>query len=814
MAESVKVLVRCRPMNSREKNLNCEVVVFMDDSIMQVSIVNPSDKNSPPKSFTFDGVYYMDSVTENIYKDMAYPLVEGTLEGYNGTIFAYGQTGCGKSFSMQGIPDPPTQLGLIPRAFEHIFDAISTSTETKYLVHGSYLEIYNEEIRDLLGNDPKKKIELKEHPEKGVYVQDLSRQPCHNKNDCDMLMQKGWNNRSTGETLMNKDSSRSHSIFTIFLEMITPSKKGKDQLRAGKLNLVDLAGSERQAKTGATGDRLKEATKINLSLSALGNVISALVDGKSKHIPYRDSKLTRLLQDSLGGNTKTMMVACLSPADNNYDETLSTLRYANRAKQIKNKPKINEDPKDALLREYQEEIKKLKEQLGDGGGPMTGAPQKVVDEEAIAQERERLRAEYEEEMLQMKKELEAQKKMGETNGVQAQRQKQMELEAAKIREEFIEREKKLKEELEHQKSLLTGGSIPDNADPEVVERLKELQSQMVGGEQANNKQALMKRKKVTEEVQRRRKEIAAALGRGAAEDEDDDEILVKAYDDVQATLKARTELAKKMKVRLRAQEQEIRDIQREFATERDDYLETIRRQDQQLKLMQQLMERVQPTIRKDCNYADVEAIKKQAVWDEIDQRWRLPDVQMVKTKLPPAGPSNFLAAGGGSLNGSKGSTSGRVPAQTAPARLGIAWDSDEEDKFLKRLEKGAEEDIAGQYFKPTGNRQAEILLKTQQTAEKAAKLSQVTDRMRPSGGNLFGMSFSHNALNTLGGFNGSLNGSLNSNSSMSSSWGNSPTEPPRLPPTFGLSSFSPERSRKPKRLAPVNDKKKNTMDFI
>lgn len=157
----------------------------------------------------------------------------------------------------------------------------------------------------------------------------------------------------------------------LHLATLSVDERGKDHLRAGKLNLVDLAGSERQSKTGATGERLKEATKINLSLSALGNVISALVDGRCKHIPYRDSKLTRLLQDSLGGNTKTLMVACLSPADNNYDESLSTLRYANRAKNIKNKPRINEDPKDALLREYQEEIKKLKailaQQMGPGG---------------------------------------------------------------------------------------------------------------------------------------------------------------------------------------------------------------------------------------------------------------------------------------------------------------------------------------------------------------------------------------------------------------------------------------------------------------
>merc|ERR1711884_638203 len=167
------------------------------------------------------------------------------------------------------------------------------------------------------------------------------------------------------------------------------------------LNLVDLAGSERQSKTQATGDRLREANKINLSLSALGNVISALVDGKSKHIPYRDSKLTRLLQDSLGGNTKTMMVACLSPADNNYDETISTLRYANRAKNIKNKPKINEDPKDAMLREYQEEIDKLKAMLEnqpqDGGGSELG------------DERNRMRSQYESEMAEMRTKMEREK---------------------------------------------------------------------------------------------------------------------------------------------------------------------------------------------------------------------------------------------------------------------------------------------------------------------------------------------------------------------------------------------------------------------
>ena len=292
----MKVIVRCRPMNAREKNLDCKVVVKMDPAIGQVALIKPDARDQPPKTFTFDGVYYVDSITENLYNEIVFPLVEGVIEGYNGTVFAYGQTGCGKSFTMQGITDPPTQRGITPRAFEHIFESVQTEDNAKYLIHASYLEIYNEEIKDLMGKDHKAKLDVKEHPDKGIYVKDLTMVPCHSVGDMERVMDLGGKNRHVGATLMNADSSRSHSIFTIFVETCEKGPDGEDHIRAGKLNLVDLAGSERQAKTGAAGDRLKEATKINLSLSALGNVISALVDGKAKHIPYRDSKLTRLLQ--------------------------------------------------------------------------------------------------------------------------------------------------------------------------------------------------------------------------------------------------------------------------------------------------------------------------------------------------------------------------------------------------------------------------------------------------------------------------------------------------------------------------------------
>ena len=299
------------------------------------------------------------------------------LEGYNGTIFAYGQTGCGKSHTMMGVYDHEETKGIIPRSFTHIFGSLDgrQSPDAKYLVRCSYLEIYNERILDLLGQNKDEKLDVKEDPDKGIYVKNLTTVVVKEASEIEKAMVAGSKNRKVGATAMNKDSSRSHSIFTLYIEMSEMDEKtGEQRIKAGKMHLVDLAGSERQAKTQATGDRLKEAQKINLSLSALGNVISALVDGKSKHIPYRDSKLTRLLQDSLGGNTKTVMIAALSPANYNYDETLSTLRYAARAKNIKNKPKINEDPKDALLREYEEEIKRLKEALsmfqdGKGGDP-------------------------------------------------------------------------------------------------------------------------------------------------------------------------------------------------------------------------------------------------------------------------------------------------------------------------------------------------------------------------------------------------------------------------------------------------------------
>ena len=262
---------------------------------------------------------------------------------------------------MMGIVDSPDLKGIIPNAFNHIFGFIKTEGESKkFLVRCSFVEIYNEEVRDLLVNN-NKKLDIREDPKKGTFVKDLTYITLKDADDIQRCLDKGNKNRHVGATSMNDQSSRSHSLFTVYLET---EENGK--IRSGKLNLVDLAGSERVGKTNATGQTFDEGKKINLSLTALGSVIDALSFNR-KHIPYKDSKLTRLLADSLGGNTKTVMFANISPASYNYEETVGTLRYASRAKLIKNAPKINEDPKDALLRKYEEEIKALKEHLTNGG---------------------------------------------------------------------------------------------------------------------------------------------------------------------------------------------------------------------------------------------------------------------------------------------------------------------------------------------------------------------------------------------------------------------------------------------------------------
>ena len=362
-SECVKVAIRVRPMNKHEIEENSRLCVTVDTANNTVSVI--SDKNQS-KTFPFDYVYPMETTQREVYDQVAFPIVDSIFQGYNGTVFAYGQTGCGKTFTMMGIVTDPNLKGIIPNAFSHIFGFIKTEGESKkFFLRCSFVEIYNEEVRDLLGKN-NRKLDIREDPKKGTFLRDVTYITIKNTSDIENCLERGNKNRHVGQTSMNDQSSRSHSLFTVYLEIEEKGEGGNSRIKSGKLNLVDLAGSERVGKTNATGQTFDEGKKINLSLTALGSVIDALSQNR-KYVPYKDSKLTRLLADSLGGNTKTVMFANISPASYNYDETLGTLRYASRAKLIKNAPVVNEDPKDALLRKYEEEIKALKEKLANGG---------------------------------------------------------------------------------------------------------------------------------------------------------------------------------------------------------------------------------------------------------------------------------------------------------------------------------------------------------------------------------------------------------------------------------------------------------------
>uniref|UniRef100_A0A8C1VVM7 Kinesin-like protein KIF16B n=1 Tax=Cyprinus carpio TaxID=7962 RepID=A0A8C1VVM7_CYPCA len=386
----VMTQVRCEPGAPR-KDLSAKCIIEMEGNKTTITNLKIPDGvtgdsvRERTKTFTYDFSYDSSDgkngsfvSQEKVFRDLGTDVLKAAFEGYNACIFAYGQTGSGKSHTMMGIPG---DVGLIPRICEGLFSRISGMTrrdEASFRTEVSYLEIYNERVRDLLRRKMAEtyNLRVREHPKEGPYVEDLSKHLVQNYNDVEELMEAGNINRTTASTGMNDTSSRSHAIFTInFTQAKFDAEMPSETV--SKIHLVDLAGSERADATGATGVRLKEGGNINKSLVTLGNVISALADlsleegnshlkKKQVFVPYRDSVLTWLLKDSLGGNSKTIMIATISPADVNYGETLSTLRYANRAKNIINKPTINEDSNVRLIRELRAEIARLKALLVQG----------------------------------------------------------------------------------------------------------------------------------------------------------------------------------------------------------------------------------------------------------------------------------------------------------------------------------------------------------------------------------------------------------------------------------------------------------------
>ncbi|XP_072429134.1 kinesin-like protein KIF1A isoform X23 [Chiloscyllium punctatum] len=378
---SVKVAVRVRPFNSREISRESKCIIQMSGNT--TTIVNPKQPKEAPKSFNFDYSYWSHTTPadinyasqQQVYRDIGEEMLEHAFEGYNVCIFAYGQTGAGKSYTMMGKQEKEQQ-GIIPQLCEDLFARINDSTNANlsYSVEVSYMEIYCERVRDLLNPKTKGNLRVREHPILGPYVEDLSKLAVTSYNDISDLMDSGNKARTVAATNMNETSSRSHAVFNIIFTQKAHDTPETSSEKVSKISLVDLAGSERADSTGAKGTRLKEGANINKSLTTLGKVISALADvdsGSNKNkkkkktdfIPYRDSVLTWLLRENLGGNSRTAMVAALSPADINYDETLSTLRYADRAKQIRCNAVINEDPNNKLIRELKDEVSRLRDLL-------------------------------------------------------------------------------------------------------------------------------------------------------------------------------------------------------------------------------------------------------------------------------------------------------------------------------------------------------------------------------------------------------------------------------------------------------------------
>ncbi|KAK3326346.1 putative kinesin group protein [Apodospora peruviana] len=407
---NIKVVVRVRPFNNREHDRHAKCIVEMKDN--QTVLTPPPDaaerggggkgtagKDHGQKVFAFDKSYWSFDKNapnyagqENLHEDLGKPLLDNAFQGYNNCIFAYGQTGSGKSYSMMGYGK---EAGIIPMICQDMFKRIVEMQQDKNLrctVEVSYLEIYNERVRDLLNPANKGNLKVREHPSTGPYVEDLAKLVVGSFQEIEHLMDEGNKARTVAATNMNETSSRSHAVFTLMLTQKRFDPETKMEMeKAAKISLVDLAGSERATSTGATGARLKEGAEINRSLSTLGRVIAALADlstGKKKkggatgQVPYRDSVLTWLLKDSLGGNSMTAMIAAISPADINYDETLSTLRYADSAKRIKNHAVVNEDANARMIRELKEELALLRSKLGGGSG-VVGVP--VPTEEVYAE---------------------------------------------------------------------------------------------------------------------------------------------------------------------------------------------------------------------------------------------------------------------------------------------------------------------------------------------------------------------------------------------------------------------------------------------
>ena len=565
-------------MNQKEKNEGFQSCVEVDSERGEVNV---HLANMPKRTFWYDKAYGMDSTQDQVFQETAMPIVESVVQGYNGTIFAYGQTGTGKTFTMEGDFETEINKGIIPRSFDLMFNIIKTTYNTNFLIQCSYLELYNEEVRDLLAKNHQQKLDIREDPETGFYVQDLSHWVVKAPKDMIELMLRGRELKVIKGHNMNERSSRSHCIFTIIVENSTKDETG-DHIKKGKLNLVDLAGSERTSKikdvNGAEGLQA-ETIHINLSLTALGKVIHALASNKKQHIPYRDSKLTKLLMDSLGGNSKTVMIANIGPADYNIEETLTTLRYADRAKNIKNAPKVNEDPKDAMIKKYKEELERLKEALAKANGGIEMSINEFVSDNVINMDtRERIKEiqnqfilekeRIQNEADEKKKKLEADKKMAEEDKI-------------KLIEQLKKQEEEQNKKVEEKKKIM--------------DKLQKLEEKFLLGEKTKeqakkNEQILNEEKKEIKAKEKRQKELQDKIKR----EEEKARELEANFKNQDDEIEKKTKLFNRLKEDLKKVEIEGEEIRKEYEISKNEFHNEMEKINKKISFSEEIIKNIVP----------------------------------------------------------------------------------------------------------------------------------------------------------------------------------------------------------------------------
>jgi len=639
--ESVQVCVRLRPLNSKEKSKKCKQVLFVNSDRGEVAVKHSQDSEDydEMKRYTYDFAFPPTVTQEEVFDLTARPIVESVMEGYNGTIFAYGQTGTGKTWTMEGDRSSSENKGIIPRSFEQIFSIIETEGEDKkFLVRGSFLEIYNNCIFDLQkdhGPDDHglKLKEVRDRDNTSVHAVGLTQKVCKSPDDLFKILKEGSHRRQVASTQMNRASSRSHCIFTCIVEQCPkddPSGQGGG-IKVGKLNMVDLAGSERAKKTGAEGDTLNEAKAINMSLSALGNVISALTVKRIKHVPYRNSKLTRLLQDSLGGNTKTTMLAALGPADYNMEESISTLRFAKRAKSIKNKPTVNMNPKDALLMDMQKEIEVLRKQLMEinsvqsptQGMPARGGlrlnpmkPRKKVVKKVV--EKVIHKGVTKEEIERARKEAEDRVKIEEEKRKKLIRDLKVNVTTAKERAEELRKTVETKEKILSNKQQIR---------QTVMTKLKAIQNQLVVGEKLKEQvqrdrlvfkkqQVLLKQQKLEEaklkvKLQQRKQQNLALEEKFSTKDQE---------------VASKTKKLERLRSMYKQILLDIEDVQAENQHEREEMLQEIRDMSRMLKLKDIILDNFVPR-------EQLQSFSQRCYLDDDTDEWKLGKVDVKEESM-------------------------------------------------------------------------------------------------------------------------------------------------------------------------------------